>query len=126
MHEIKKVALHITIAIRHRLPPAADCYGDILFCEQILPAAARVIRIGCDDIGTVDLPRPVVAFEPHHFVRSVAAVEHRHRPDKALPAQMLLPQIAEPDPRLTHIVTNLARPVERLVAFYNHRGTCEQ
>ena len=24
------------------------------------------------------------------------------------------------------IVTNLARPVERLVAFYNHRGTCEQ
>jgi hypothetical protein len=23
-------------------------------------------------------------------------------------------------------VTNLARPVERLVAFYNHRGTCEQ
>ena len=26
--------------------------------------------------------------------------------------------------RNTH--TNLARPVERLVAFYNHRGTCEQ
>jgi hypothetical protein len=24
------------------------------------------------------------------------------------------------------IVTNLARPVERLVAFYNHRGSCEQ
>ena len=23
-------------------------------------------------------------------------------------------------------VTNLARPAERIVAFYNHRGTCEQ
>jgi hypothetical protein len=29
-------------------------------------------------------------------------------------------------PRFGVIVTNLARPVERLVAFYNHRGTCEQ
>jgi Transposase DDE domain group 1 len=28
--------------------------------------------------------------------------------------------------RVGFIVTNLARPVERLVAFYNHRGTCEQ
>jgi DDE family transposase len=29
-------------------------------------------------------------------------------------------------PRVGFIVTNLTRPVERLVAFYNHRGTCEQ
>ena len=29
-------------------------------------------------------------------------------------------------PRVGFIVTNLARPAERLVAFYNHRGTCEQ
>ena len=29
-------------------------------------------------------------------------------------------------PRVGFIVTNLARPVERLVGFYNHRGTCEQ
>jgi hypothetical protein len=28
-------------------------------------------------------------------------------------------------PRVGFIVTNLARPVERLVAFYNHRGTEE-
>jgi hypothetical protein len=27
---------------------------------------------------------------------------------------------------VSFFVTNLARPVERLVAFYNHRGTCEQ
>jgi hypothetical protein len=29
-------------------------------------------------------------------------------------------------PRVGFIVTNLARPAERVVAFYNHRGTCEQ
>jgi hypothetical protein len=29
-------------------------------------------------------------------------------------------------PRGGFIVTNLARPAERVVAFYNHRGTCEQ
>ena len=29
-------------------------------------------------------------------------------------------------PRVGSIVTNLARPVERLVAFYNDRCTCEQ
>jgi hypothetical protein len=29
-------------------------------------------------------------------------------------------------PRVGFIVTSLARPAERVVAFYNHRGTCEQ
>jgi hypothetical protein len=29
-------------------------------------------------------------------------------------------------PRVGFIVTNLARPAERVLAFYNHRGTCEQ
>jgi hypothetical protein len=29
-------------------------------------------------------------------------------------------------PRVGFIVTNLARSAERIVAFYNHRGTCEQ
>src|ERR1700730_11506349 len=29
-------------------------------------------------------------------------------------------------PRVGFIVTDLARPAERVVAFYNHRGTCEQ
>jgi hypothetical protein len=29
-------------------------------------------------------------------------------------------------PRVGFIVTNLARPAERVVAFYNHHGTCEQ
>jgi hypothetical protein len=29
-------------------------------------------------------------------------------------------------PRVGFIVTNMARPAERVVAFYNRRGTCEQ
>jgi Transposase DDE domain group 1 len=29
-------------------------------------------------------------------------------------------------PARRFIVTNLARPAERIVGFYNHRGTCEQ
>jgi Transposase DDE domain group 1 len=29
-------------------------------------------------------------------------------------------------PRVGFIVTNLVRPAERVEAFYNHRGTCEQ
>jgi len=29
-------------------------------------------------------------------------------------------------PRVGFIVTNLSRPAERVVAFYNRRGTCEQ
>jgi hypothetical protein len=29
-------------------------------------------------------------------------------------------------PRVGFIVTNLARPAERVVVFYNHRGTAEQ
>jgi hypothetical protein len=30
------------------------------------------------------------------------------------------------DPRVGFIVTNMSRPAERVVAFYNNRGTCEQ
>jgi hypothetical protein len=29
-------------------------------------------------------------------------------------------------PRVGFIITNLSRPAERVVAFYNKRGTCEQ
>jgi Transposase DDE domain group 1 len=29
-------------------------------------------------------------------------------------------------PRVGFIVTNLSRPADRVVAFYNERGTCEQ
>jgi hypothetical protein len=56
--------------------PPADPHADILIRQQRLPASPRVARIGRDDIGTVDLTRPVVAFEPHHLIRPVSAVEH--------------------------------------------------
>jgi hypothetical protein len=77
-------------------------HRDIVVRQQCLPAAARVVRIGSDDIGAVDLARPIVALDPHDLVGPVGAVEHRHRPRKALPAQMLLAQVAEPDPGLPH------------------------
>src|ERR1700751_974330 len=102
MHEVKEVALHISIAVWHRLSPAADCDRDIVVREQFLPTTPRVAGIGCHDIGTVDLTRAVVAFEAHNLVWSVGAIEHRDRPGKALSAQMLLAQIAKPDPGLTH------------------------
>jgi hypothetical protein len=34
--------------------------------------------------------------------------------------------VGELVPRVGFIVTNLSRPAERVVAFYNHRGTAEQ
>ncbi len=85
------------------LPPA-DRDRDILVCQQGLPEAARILGIGRDDIGAVDGARPVVALDADNLVRPVGAVEHRHRPGKALAAQMLLlePGLVEPDPRLAH------------------------
>src|ERR1700739_4473893 len=36
------------------------------------------------------------------------------------------PRSNELYPRVGFIVTNMSRPAERVVAFYNKRGTCEQ
>jgi hypothetical protein len=38
----------------------------------------------------------------------------------------ILPYPGELVPRVGFIVTNLSRPAERVVAFYNHRGTAKQ
>ena len=35
-------------------------------------------------------------------------------------------RLGELYPRVGFIVTNMSRPAERVVAFYNKRGTCEQ
>jgi DDE family transposase len=49
------------------------------------------------------------------------------RPDHgASPAGWWPRSSGTPYPRVGFIVTNLARPAERVAAFYNHRGTCEQ
>ena len=47
---------------------------------------------------------------------------HVRAPRKSL----LIRHPGELCPGVGFIVTNLARPAERIVAFYNHRGTCEQ
>jgi hypothetical protein len=60
------------------------------------------LTLGRNDIGTSNLTRPVIAFEPHDLVRPVGAIEHRHWPGKDLPAQVLLAQIAKRDSRLTN------------------------
>ena len=102
MHEIEEVADHVAIAVRHRLPPPADRDRDIIVRQQHLPVAARVIGVGRDHIGAVDRARPVVALDPHDLVRPLGAIEHRHRALEAVPREMLLAQLAEPDPRLPH------------------------
>jgi hypothetical protein len=71
---------------------------------ESLPAAARVLAVGRDDIGAVDGAGSVVALDADDFVGPVGAVEHRDRPGKALAGKMLLPKpgLVEPDPRLAH------------------------
>jgi hypothetical protein len=100
MHEIQEIARDIAIRIRHRLPPPADRDRDIVIVQQHLRPTARVRGIARDHIGAVDGARAVIALDPHHLVGAFGAVDHRDRPLKALPAQMLLAQFAEPDPRL--------------------------
>ena len=64
--------------------------------------AARVIAVGRDNVGAVDRARAVVALDADNFVGPLGAVEHRHRALKPVPREVLLAQIAEPDPRLAH------------------------
>ena len=51
-------------------------------------------------------------------------------PDRGTRNAVLLPRSngtpVNCTPRVGFIVTNLSRPAERVVAFYNHRGTAEQ
>ena len=102
MDEIQEISRDIPVRIGHRQPPPADRDRDIVVIEQHLRSAARVRRIARDHIGAVDGARAVIALDPHHLVRAFGAIDHRHRPLKAVPAQMLLAQLAEPDPRLPH------------------------
>ncbi len=47
-------------------------------------------------------------------------------PDGPLQSLPLGVLVTKTSPRVGFIVTNLSRPAERVVAFYNHRGTAEQ
>ena len=73
------------------------------------------------------LTRPV-GRPPNHVRRSYANFHYRAgswtKPRRVIAKVEWHP--GELCPRVGFIVTNLSRPAERVVAFYNHRGTAEQ
>jgi hypothetical protein len=85
--------------------------------------ANRVLQ---DKIGYL-LKRPV-GRPPHEVQRDYASFSYQAqswtRPRRVVAKVEWHP--AELHPRVGFIVTNLARPAERIVAFYNQRGTAEQ
>ena len=89
----------------------------------IRPPANRVLQ---DKIGYL-LKRPV-GRSPQEVCRYYASFRYQAgswtKPRRVVAKVEWHP--GELYPRVGFIVTNLARPVERLVAFYNHRDTCEQ
>jgi hypothetical protein len=73
------------------------------------------------------LSRPV-GRPPHEVRRYYASFSYRAQSWKK-PRRVVAKVEWHPGelyPRVGFIVTNLARPAERVVAFYNHRGTAEQ
>ena len=83
-------------------------------------------RVLQDRIGYL-LARPV-GRPPHHVRRSYANFTYQAgswtKPRRVVAKVEWHP--GELVPRVGFIVTNLSRPAERVVAFYNKRGTCEQ
>src|SRR5712671_2543025 len=72
--------------------------------------------------------RPPVGRPPHEVRRSYASFSYQAQSWKK-PRRVVAKVEWHPGelyPRVGFIVTNLARPAERLVAFYNQRGTAEQ
>src|SRR6266853_284517 len=85
--------------------------------------ANRVLQ---DKIGYL-LKRPV-GRPPHEVRRYFASFSYQAQSWKK--SRRVVAKVewhpGELYPRVGFIVTNLARQAERVVAFYNHRGTCEQ
>jgi DDE family transposase len=83
-------------------------------------------RILQDRIGYL-LRRPV-GRPPHEVRRYYACFSYQAKSWKK--ARRVVAKVewhpGELYPRVGFIVTNLARPAERVIAFYNQRGTCEQ
>ena len=83
-------------------------------------------RILQDRIGYL-LKRPV-GRPPHHVRRHYANFRYRAASWDA--SRRVVAKVewhpGELYPRVGFIVTNMSRPAERVVAFYNKRGTCEQ
>jgi hypothetical protein len=84
------------------------------------------LRVGRFEIG--HHWNPPVGRPPHEVRRYYASFSYRaqswNRPRRVVAKVEWHP--GELYPRVGFIITNLARPGERVVAFYNQRGTCEQ
>jgi hypothetical protein len=84
-------------------------------------------RIGHFDQSSYLLKRPV-GRPPHELRRYFASFSYQAqswgKPRRVVAKVEWHP--GELYPRVGFIVTNLARPAERVVAFYNQRGTAEQ
>jgi hypothetical protein len=115
------------------------CYfrGDAAFANpeiyEFLEAEGYcyVIRLPTNNVlqGKIGylLSRPV-GRPPHEVRRHYASFSYRaqswKKPRRGVAKVEWHP--GELYPRVGFIVTNLSRPAERIVAFYNQRGTCEQ
>jgi hypothetical protein len=89
----------------------------------IRPPANRVLE---DRIGYL-LKRPVG--RPAHHVRRCHASFSYQAGSWSKPRRVIAKVEWHPEelyPRVGFIVTNMSRPAERVVAFYDKRGTCEQ
>ena len=80
----------------------------------------------------MNFPKPVMVEEmaptaaaASAFDSDVAAATRAHGSDRVM-GESRLRSTGELYPRVGFIVTNLARPAERVVAFYSQRGTAEQ
>ena len=89
------------------------------------PLAADARRLRSRDLGH---PVAVAGRPPNHVRRHYASFSYRagswNKKRRVVAKVEWHP--GELYPRVGFIVTNLSRPAERVVAFYNHRGTAEQ
>jgi hypothetical protein len=106
---------------------SCDAYGgqaSTIFCYRLRDPAASQQRLAAPDRLSAEAPgRP-----PHEVRRYYASFTYRaqswNTPRRVVAKVEWHP--GELYPRVGFIVTNLARPAERVVAFYNQRGTAEQ
>ena len=104
----------------HSLPEFQRLFPDDAACAAYLEKARWGDGFACPHCGT--------AGEPFHFENRPGDLRYQagswDRKRRVVAKVEWHP--GELCPRVGFIVTNLSRPAERVVAFYNHRGTAEQ
>jgi hypothetical protein len=87
------------------------------------------IRLPANGVAGEDRLSPDAAGRPPNHVRRSYANFHYQAGSWTKPRRVVAKVEWHPGelcPRVGFIVTNLSRPAERVVAFYNKRDTCEQ